>query len=191
MSLKAIASALGLAEDADEAGVLAAIAPLKDKSEQFDACASAVGVDIVKEGAELASVATAITALKDAKPGNPDPAKFVSIDTVTELQSEMSSMKTRLDAADTKERQQLLDDAQADGRLTPATRKHYDTHFKDVAALASVLAELPKSSLGGRIVNPGDQQRDENGLTEDQLALCSSMGWDPKTYAETLKGDAS
>ncbi|MFN3749255.1 MAG: phage protease, partial [Sphingorhabdus sp.] len=144
MKFKAIASALGLAEDADEAGIIAAIAPLKEKSEQFDACASAVGVDLAKDGTELASVASAVTALKDAKPGNPDPKKFVSIETVTELQSEMSSMKTRLDAADAKERKQLLDDAQADGRLTPAIRKHCDENFKDIAALASFLADLPK-----------------------------------------------
>lgn len=188
MDLKAIATALGLPETADEATVLAAATAAKAKGDALTATASAVGIDL-KDDTELASIATAVTALKDAKPGDPDPAKFVSMDIVTEMKSEMSALTKRVDEADGKERTAMLDTAVSDGRLTPAMRKHFDANFKDMTSLASALGDLPKTSLGQRQAHT-DPSAKPGELTAEQKSLCSSMGWDETEYLAQLKSEA-
>lgn len=180
MSLKAIASALGLADDADEAAIIAAATAATAKATQFDATASALGVEL-KEGVELTSVASAATELK--KGGDPDPTKFVPMSVVTEIQTEMSAIKGQLNAADDAERKKLLDDAQNSGRLAPAMRKHFEANIKDKTALASALADLApaleKTDLGK------DPKVEKGQLTDDERAIASSIGLSPEDYLKT------
>ena len=187
MDLKAIATALGLPETADEATVIAAATAAKAKADALTATASAVGIDL-KDDTELASVATAVTALKDAKPGDPDPTQFVSMDIVKEMKSEMSALTKRVDEADGKERTAMLDTAVTDGRLTPAMRKHFDANFKDMAALASALGDLPKTNLGQRTA-PADPAVKTTELTPDEKSVASMMGLSDAEYLDTRNAE--
>lgn len=183
--LKTIATALGLAATADEAAVLAAITANKAKTDAFEATASALGVEL-KDG-EYAAVASAATALKDAKPSDPDPAKFVPIATVNEMQSEMSAIQKRLDAADMAERVSMLDAAQGDGRLSPAMRKHFEANIKDKVALASALGDLTpglvKVDLGKK------PEVDKEKLTDEEKSIASMMGIAPADYLKTRNAE--
>lgn len=187
MDLKAIATALGLPETADEKAVLAAAASAKAKGDALNATASAIGIDL-KDDTDLASIATAVGTLKDAKPGDPDPTQFVSMDIVKEMKSEMSALTKRVDEADGKERTAMLDTAVTDGRLTPAMRKHFDANFKDMASLASALGDLPKTNLGQR-TTPADPAVKATELTPDEKSVASMMGLSDAEYLETRNAD--
>lgn len=189
MNLTAIATALGLKPDASEADVLAAATKAGVTSSALTATASALNVEV---GDDLTAIASAATALVDAaKTNKPDPAKFVPMDTVKELQGEASALKARLDAADAKERTALMDAAQADGRLTPALRKHFETAFTELTALAAALGDLPATGLSTKTVGAQGAKFSGDALTPDQVALCSSMGWDQAAYLEQLKSEAA
>lgn len=178
--LKAIASALGLGDDADEAAILAAIAALNAGKTVLSATASALGA---KDGDDL--VALASTAVAQA--AKPDPAKFVPISVVTELRAEMSALSAKVDQAGVESKKKLIDDAVAAGRLTPALRKHAET--LEMTALASFLDALPENGLGKAIVSGGkaDDQTGADGLTEDDRAVASALGMSGEEFAKAKK----
>lgn len=177
--LKAIASALGLGEDADEAAILAAIARATAGSNALTAAASALGVTV---GTDLAAVASAIS----AKAGTPDPAKFVPVTAVAEMQSAMSSMQIRLDAKDAAEKAAIIDGAIKAGKLPPALKAHAET--LDSTALASFLGVLPESTLGKAIVPGGKAGREnDDELSADELATASAWGQTKEEFLASRK----
>lgn len=175
MNYGPIAKALGLGEDASEEEILRAIAN-HTAAATMTAIASALGV---AEDADLIAAATALKGKAD-NAGNPDPTKFVPMDTVTELQTSVQSLQGDLDGMKAKERQRLIDEAQRKGRLTPAMAKHAATIGDDVA-LASFLGSLPESGLGKAAIE-GDPDADKSKLSEDDLAVCSAMGLSQKDF---------
>ena len=178
--LKTIATALGLAATADETAVLAAIAVNKAKADQFEATASALGVEL-KDG-EFAAVASAATALKDAKPGEPDPAKFVPVAKLNEVLSEMSALKGDIATIQGDKRAGMIKDALDDGRLPPALKAHAET-IKEETALASFLDGLPKGF--GKVETPSLGEKSADKLTTEELAICSAQGLDPADFLKT------
>lgn len=188
MNLKAIASALGLGDDADEAAILAAIAASKAKGDALAATASALGVTL---GDDVTAVATAATALKTAADaGKPDPAKFVPIETVASLQTGLASANARLDAMAAKDRQSRIDAAVAEGRLTPALVEHAKT-ITDDTALASFLAALPATSLGKSSIDGGEKPGSGDGdLTADERAVATAMGMTEEEFLAAKKKEA-
>lgn len=123
-----------------------------------------------------------------------DPTKLVPAAELAAAQKRASDAETALatrDAADTlAANTAAVDGAIAAGKLTPAARAEWlamasanrEAFDKAIAAMPVITAptDTAKKPEGG---GAGDA----NGLTADQLAVCSRMGLDPVAYAATLK----
>ncbi|MGL5344843.1 MAG: phage protease [Plesiomonas sp.] len=125
-----------------------------------------------------------------------DPAKYVPIEAVTQLQAQLSqaqagSVEQELDG--------LVQAALSDGRLVPAMSDWAkDLGRKDVGALKTYLDGVPAiaalSSLQSQQTRLNDNKTGAlqhrlyvNEMDNEQLAICSSMGLDPKDIADDLK----
>lgn len=160
MKLEQLIAALGLAADATDADALAAVAGLKQQADEAQA---------------------QIAALKAQQ--TPDPAKYVSVDTMQALQTQVAELSRQIN---TKEVDDLVEVALSEGKLLAAQEAWArDLGAKDIAALKSYLAStvsipaLKGMQTGGR--QPADPQC-PNGLNAEQLAVCRAMGIDPKEY---------
>lgn len=180
MDLKAIATALGLPEDADAKTIAAAAAAAKGKADQLEATASALGVDL-KDG-EYAAVASAATALKAAKPGEPDPAKFVPVSKLNEVLSEMSALKGSIATIQDDKRAGMIKAALDDGRLPPALKAHAES-IKEETALASFLDGLPTGF--GKSELPKRDPADKTTITAEEKSIASLMGLSDAEYLKT------
>lgn len=184
MTLKAIATALGLPATADEASIIAGIAALQGKAAALTATASALGVTLGDDPTIVATAAA--SALAAAKV---DPAKFVPLSTVTELTAKMSAMQTQLDGFAKQRREDMI--KAAGDRLPPALKAHAEA-IEDETALAGFLAGFPENGLGKPMVA---QNRDVDGkisaLTQDQRAVATALGVSEASYLKSLnaKGD--
>lgn len=157
--LKKLAAALGLPENTAEADALAGVAALKAKA------------DAAQEQ---------VAALKAAAP---DPAKYVPVETMNALHAEVAALTARITSGEVA---QLVEAALADGRLLPAQKEWAEgLGKKDLAALRLYLeTATPIAALKG--MQSGDAaaaRKDENGLTDAELAVCSATGVAPKDFA--------
>ncbi|QUM72190.1 phage protease [Sphingopyxis granuli] len=184
VNLTSIAKALGLGEDATEEEVLRAIANLSGAA-TMTAIATALGA---AEGDDLVAAATALKEKAD-NAGNPDPAKFVPVETVAALQTSVQSLTGTVNQLQGDQRKAKIDQAQADGRLVPALVA-YASSIADDAKLDEFLAALPTTGLGKPAISDPATLNAEGKLTEEQIALCSSMGWDTEAYLAQLKKEA-
>jgi phage I-like protein len=183
MDLKAIASALGLKDDADEAAVMAAIAATKAGADALTATASALGVEL-KDGVELTAVASAATALKEsAAKAEPDPAKFVPVADVAKLSEQVATMSAQLAETAKAERAALIDKASTEGRLPPALKGHAESITGKVA-LMSFLAALPASGLGTATMTAAKPEKGA-ALTAEEIATCAAIGVSPDDFKKT------
>lgn len=184
--LLAICVALAIAVDGKdevqlEAAGLDAIKKLKDQPDPFVKLRADLGLgDTV--GAE--EIGTAIAALKSKANANPDPAKYVGVEVVEQLRTDIAKLSATNAAREVDE---LVAPALDDGRLLPAQEKWArDLGKSDIAALRSYLdsaqpiAALRGSQTGGKTPAGG---KDENGLTADELEVCAATGVAPKDYA--------
>jgi phage I-like protein len=186
MNLSAIAEALGLGGEASQEEILRAIANLSGPAATMTAIATALGA---ADGADLVAAATALKAKADAAAtGEPDPAKFVPVATVAALQASVQSLQGQLDTFAADKRKAKIDAAQADGSLPPALVAHASS-ITDDASLDAFLGALPKGGLGVAAVTGAPQG--EGGLTAEQAAMCSDMGWDRAEYAAQLKAEGN
>lgn len=185
MNLSAIAKALGLGEDATEEEVLRAIANLNGGAATMTAIASALGA---AANADLVAAATALKEKAD-NVDNPDPAKFVPVETVAELTTSVQSLSASLGELQADKRKAKIDAAQATGSLPPALVAHA-TAITDEAQLDAFLGALPTSGLGKPAIDDPAKLNADGKLDPEQLALCSSMGWDPEAYLAQLKKEA-
>lgn len=166
---KLIAQALGLAETADEAACVVAINSLKSEKQ---------------------------TALNAA--AQPDMSRFapraeldVALNRATTAETRIADLaKARAEA----EAVDLVDEAQAAGKVIPATRDLYLAmcraeggieSFRKLVAVMPVIGEPSKTDK-----KPGAAETGAEGLTANQLAICRATGTDPKKYAESLKAVA-
>lgn len=185
--LKALLAALGLPETTTEPAAIAALTalgplqPLQARANVATAVCTALQLpaDATPEAATAACAS-----LRSAQPGTPDPAKYVPIESVTALQSQVAALTARQAEADV---DALIKPALADGRLLPAMETWARGLGKtDIAALTSFLgAAKPIPALAGTQTGgkpptgtaSGDQQ-----LSADELAICSRMGISPDAY---------
>lgn len=91
-------------------------------------------------------------------------------------------------AAEKESHKTLLAAALSDGRIAPAQKAWAEK--QSLAALTDYLSAAPA------IVDPNRQGDDQNttvnhGLTEQELAMCTSMRVDPKDFAATKAADAA
>jgi len=120
----------------------------------------------------------------------PDPAKFVSVTVMQDLQTQLAALNKQINDGEVED---LVTVALSDSRLLPAQEAWArELGAKDITALKSYLdtaqpiAALSATQTGGKIPD-GDGITD---LTESQLAVCKQMGVSPEDYKKTLQTSA-
>lgn len=166
MELKKLLLALGLADDKTEAEALTALAALKASADSA--------------GAQIAALT--------AQAAQPDPAKFVPIDTHLQTQNALAALTSQVEQT---ERDGLMTAALADGRILPAQDAYW--RAQPVAALTAYLAVAqPVAALGGTQTGGKDPSggKPAGSLTNEQLAVCTGMNIKPEDYLATLSAQA-
>lgn len=143
---------------------------------------------------EIMAAATALKQKADAtetevaalKTQAPDPAKYVPVQVVTDLRTELAALRA---AVDGRELDTVVADALADGRLLPAMETWArELGKKDLAALkgyiaaAQPIAALKGTQSGGK----GPAGGNGGELTDEQMAVCKHMGIAPEEYKKSL-----
>ena len=188
--LKALASALGLAADADQETVTAAIMEMTASkstatSELTTAICSALEID---EGANIEVITAAISGLKAAKAsadesGEPDPAKFVSMAAYEETSTQLKNLQETVsgDKAET-----AVEKAMAEGKLAPA-QKDWAISFaaKDPDGFNKFIEGQPV------VVDPNAEEAGKTPalatkLNDEQKAICSATGVSEEAFLKTL-----
>lgn len=163
-TMKLVLSSLGLAADADEQRIAAAIESLKTEKAQL---LSLSGKSTVAEAIG------AITALK----AQAEQAITLSAE-VTTLRAEKLSTEVN----------SLLDEASRDGRVPPAKREEMLKLSADhgPAALRACLSMLPKQpAQQAAHIEPKQEQQTGNsaaGMSTEQLSILSKLGTTPETF---------
>lgn len=146
--MKDLLKALGLADSATEAEALAAVASLKAKAD---------------DGAtQVAALTAEVTTLKATAP---DPAKYVPVETVTQLQGQVAALTAQMAGREVDE---LVQAGLADGRILPAMEgwarelgKKGVAELKAYLEHASPIAALKGTQTGGAKPAGGDGPADE------------------------------
>ena len=179
--LEKLLAAIGLPANTTEDAAIAACTSIKA---QADAARDALKLDGT---ATAETVTAACTSLRAAAGATPDPAKYVPINVVQELQTNVAAL-----TADVNKRQldDLIAPALADGRLLPAQEDWArDLGKTNVAALTNYLktaqpiAALTATQTGGKSPAAGET-KDAHGLTKDELAVAAACGMTPEAYAK-------
>ncbi|HAF44701.1 MAG TPA: hypothetical protein DCK83_07120 [Gallionellaceae bacterium] len=134
----------------------------------------------------VASLGTEVAALKSA---SPDPAKFVPVDTMQALQTELAALRSEKTEREVGE---VVTAALSSGKLLPPQEKWArDLGMKDLDALNGYVESAQGVAALTSTQTKGKQPQgtaDANGLDETQLAACKLLGVDPADYAKTLSG---
>ena len=156
--LKKLLAALGLPEDASEEQALSAIKALTDKP------------------AVAATTAT------------PDPAQYVPVAVVQELQTNLAALSASVHSRAVDD---VIAPALGDGRLLPAEEAWARDTAKTPAGLASLTSLLkvrqPIAALASTQTKgqpPAAAAADTHGLTADELAVAAACGMTPEAYAK-------
>jgi phage I-like protein len=174
MDPKAIAAALGLAEDADQAAILAAI---ETQTATQTAVAAALNA---KEDDDLAVVAAGFVATA-AKAGAPDPKAFVPIAAFEQLQTTVGTL--------TKERNEgVIAAATREGKITPAEKAWAASFIEQYGEteFAAALANRPKI-IGDRVVPKGEPGG--ASVDADELKIAASMGVSKDEFLAARKAE--
>lgn len=162
--LKKLLAALGLQETATETEALSVVTALKSKADQ------------------VAGLEGQVAALKTAAP---DPEKYVSVDTMKELQSNVAALTAKLNG---QELDGVVADALKAGKLLPAQEAWArELGGKDLASLKTYLETAPavvptKSQTEGKV--PGGDGG-ETKLTAEEEAVCKQLGLTAEAYLKT------
>ncbi|QEA14269.1 phage protease [Comamonas flocculans] len=182
--LKALLAALGLPETTTEEAATAALAALGPLPSLKDRAAVATAACSALQLAADASAEAVTGAVASLRASQADPARFVPVEAVTALQSQIAALTARQQAADV---QALIEPALADGRLLPAMETWARELGKtDVAALTAYLqtaqpvAALAGTQTGG--LPPGGTAKGDAQLSSAELAVCTAMGLTPEQY---------
>jgi phage I-like protein len=150
---------LGLAKDASKEQIQEAIEALRAKAAQTD------------DLQEALAAARAKTTIDE-----PDPAKYVPVETVRQLQEQVASLSSQVQGSEV---DRLVGQGLEDGRLLPAMEDWArNLGKKDVAALRSYLdTAQPIAALTGQ--QSGGKPPEAEGkakLSESELAVCKQLG---------------
>lgn len=172
--LKKLLAALGLPDDASQEQALDALKALTDKAPPPDGDT---------QGTQNAAVAAATAATAATAP---DPALFVPVAVVQQLQTNMAALSARQHERDAND---VIAPALQDGRLLPAEEPWARDAAKTATGLASLsallkvrqpMAALTRTQTGGKApaATPGS-----HGLSYDELAVAAACGLTPEAYA--------
>ena len=170
----------GLTEEKadDDAALDAAYAKaeeLQAAGGDMTAVAQALGL---AEDANQEAIVAECKSLKEG--GEPDPAKFVSIDQFQEVSGQL---KTLQDERTEDKATAAVDEGITAGKVSPAQRDWALTYAKsDLAGFTSYLAAAPVIVAPGAANRPNTNVDPNADLTADELAVCKAMGLTPDQY---------
>jgi phage I-like protein len=171
-------TALGLKADSEDEAAINAIDKLAENAGKDAAILASVRTrfklaDDAGEEAVLAAIA--------ATPAEPDPAKFVPIDALKDVQAKLGELQEDKVLA-------AVDAAIKQGKLTPA-QKDWAVKLgkQDMSELNSFLATAPVFEGGVRI--EGNPETRKTALTEEEAAICSMMGVKPEDYLKVRNAE--
>ena len=175
--LQKLIAALMLPANTTEEAALAACAARKA---QADAALAALKLQ-TDAGADAVTAACAAQVKPAA--ATPDPAQYVPVGVVQELQHSVAVLSA---AANARAIDDLVMPALAEGRLLPTMEKWARDLGKDnLAALTAYLKDVPPiAALAGSQTNgQAPAGKDANGLTADERAVAAACGLTPEQYA--------
>lgn len=170
--MKALLAELGLAEDADESAVKAALAKLKEDG-SLKAIAKAVGLE---ETATLEEVAAKV---------KPAGGEFVPRAEFDRVAGELSDLRTST-AAD--KAAAAVDDAIAAGKIAPAQKDWATSYAKeDLDGFGKFVDAAPAIVTPGTTgqPSPGASLDPSAELTEEEVALCADLGVSEEAYKKS------
>ena len=177
--LQKLLAALGLPADTTEEAALAACAARRAQAD-----AALTGLKLQADANADAIVAACnATAAVIATPATPDPAKFVPIEALQEMQAGMATLSAKVQA---REVDDLVAPALADGRLLPAQEVWARELGKaNIAALKQYLdSAQPIAALAGtQTAGQPPAGLDQHGLSADERAVAAACGMTPEQYA--------
>jgi phage I-like protein len=166
----ALLTALGLNETATEEQALAALTALQSKANKLEA------------------TETAVAALKAdlEKTATPDPSKFVSIEVVNALRTELATLTAEVNDGKV---EALVESGIKSGKLH-AAQKQWATDLgkKDIASLTSYLeTSQPIAALAAMQTDETDidDKKGDEKLTDEELAVCTATGLSPEDFLKT------
>lgn len=164
--------------DADEAELQVALSQLNDRATADKLPLTAVYDRVAALTADADNVAT------------PDPAKFVPIDVVKDLQTQLAALTQQIN---NDKSQQMVTAALSDGKLLPAQKDWAlalaakdPQALTDYLATAEPVAALTTTQTGGKEPDTADK-----ALNAEQLAVCQSLDITPEAFKKTLAEDAT
>ena len=182
--LEALLKALGLPQTTTEQAALSAINDMVATAE-----AARTGLKLkAEDGATAVQAACSALHGQVAAAANPDPAKFVPVDALTQLQGQLAALTAQQQADQV---DKLIAPALADGRLMPALEPWArDLGKANLAQLTAYLnAAQPIAALTSTQTQgqppAGTQATGAHGLSQDELAACTAMGVSPEAFAKT------
>jgi phage I-like protein len=189
LDLVAMRKALGLADTADDAAILAAVqaqaatvtahaATIATHNASIAAIAAAAGATV----ADAAGLVTHLNAVK---------SNATSVETmaskVVALETELNTLKATGARAVA---EAAIDAAITAGKPIASLRDHYITrHIANADAVRAELAALPSIHAGG--TRQRHDAADGDALSEEDMAVCNKMGLDPKEFAKQKAKNAS
>lgn len=175
-TLKALIEALGLPADATRETALTALnAQLAFTVE----LRKTLALDATADTGQILAATAALSAQR------PDPARYVPVEQVNGLRTEVAALSARLAARDQAEVEASIEAALADGRL-PKSLQEWARELgrRDSAALSAYLSGAqPIAALTGgqtRTVQIDDQRTET--LTEAEAEVCRRMGITPAAF---------
>lgn len=176
---------LDVAKATDEEAITALTARLE--ADPLTDVRAALGAAADADATALVAVCAALKAKAEATgAAEPDPAKFVPVAVVRDLQTQVAALTAKQIDGEVGD---LVAQGLVDGRLLPA-QKDWATALgkKDVAALTAYLASAePIAALRQTQTRgaPPPTGTGKHGLTADELAVCNACGVAPEDFAKT------
>lgn len=195
--LKLLRKLLGLADDASEADVLAALQQAagnmpKENADDTDAASlskllemfTALSAQVQTKDEKINALTVAVTAA--AKEKGVDPTKYVPISVVTDLTTQLAALTKRVDGGDL---DNLITEALSSGKLLPSMESWArDMGKKDIASLRSYLdAAAPIAALTTQQSGGKPPTGETHGLTATELEVAQLTGLTPAEYAAAKK----
>ncbi|MBR0681919.1 hypothetical protein GXW74_15600 [Roseomonas eburnea] len=182
VDLKKLRAALGLAEDADEAAILAAAetsrTAVATHAQQLAAIGKAAGIETAGTPA-----ADAIVTALQARGAGDDPAKLR--ETVVSLQAQVTTLEGETKKA---RATAVVDEAIRAGKPIKALREDYIArHCVDAAQVEKELAALPSLHAGGIGERKPGAAADAAGLVGEEARIVALMGVDPEAFKKAAK----
>lgn len=186
--LAALIAALGLAENTTEEQAVAALnSRLTADPSKPIRIALGVGEDA---STEVIVAACNSLKLKAEKAGNPDPANYVPVAVVTDLQKQIAILNNRFAERDAGDLETTISNAIKTGKLIGKPMEDWarDLGKKDIAALnyyldsATGVAALSQSQTGNK-----PRVDESTGLDETEVAMCNQMGLTAEEFLAAKK----